>query len=116
MQRVTISVPAQTYDAVIENGLIHHTGELLRSMLGSQRKLFVVTVEPVRRKWGRKLMASLTTAGFAANIMEMENGERYKRLATVEALAEKSVSLGAERSAVFLALGGGDAPLGVLRG
>src|ERR1700733_13389227 len=54
MQRVTISVPAQTYDAVIENGLIQHTGDLLRSMLGSQRKLFVVTVDQVRRKWGKK--------------------------------------------------------------
>jgi 3-dehydroquinate synthase len=107
MKRITISVPAHTYDAVIEDGLIEHTGELLRSLLGTQQKLFVVTVEPVRRKWGKKLMAALTGAGFAAQILEMENGEHYKRMSTVEGLAEKLVSLGAERSAVFIALGGG---------
>jgi 3-dehydroquinate synthase len=107
MRRVTISVPAHIYDAVIENGLIEQTGEFLRQMLGTQRKLFVVTVEPVRRKWGKKLMASLTGAGFAAHMLEMEDGERHKRMSTVEGLAEKLVSLGAERSAVLLALGGG---------
>jgi 3-dehydroquinate synthase len=107
MRRVTISVPGHTYDAVIENGLIEQTGDLLRQMLGTQRKLFVVTVEPVRRKWGKRLMASLTGSGFAAQILEMEDGERHKRMSTVEGLAEKLVSLGAERSAVLLALGGG---------
>ena len=58
----------------------------------------MVTVEPVRRKWGKKLMASLTGAGLAAKILEMQDGERNKRMATVEGLAEKLVSLGAERS------------------
>ena len=107
MKRVSISVPDCSYDAVIESGLIHQCGDLLRQMLGTQRKFFVVTVEPVRRKWGKKLMASLTGAGLAAQILEMQDGERHKRMATVEGLAEKLVSLGAERSSVLVALGGG---------
>ena len=54
MRRVSISVPAHTYDAVIENGLIEQTGELLRSLLGTQRKLFVVTVGTGARASGAR--------------------------------------------------------------
>jgi 3-dehydroquinate synthase len=107
MRRVKISVPSHTYDAVIEQGLLQHIGDLLRQTLGGKRKMFVVTVEPVRRKWGKKLIASLTAAGFEAHILEMQDGERHKRMSTVERLAEELVGLGAERSAVLLAFGGG---------
>ena len=107
MRRVRISVPGHSYEAVIESGLLDHTGDLLRQLLGAQRKLFVVTVAPVRRRWGKKLLASLASAGFEAHILEMENGERHKRMSTVEQLAEKLVSLGAGRNAVLIALGGG---------
>jgi len=37
----------------------------------------------------------------------MPDGERYKRIATVEALAEKLVTLGADRNAAIVAFGGG---------
>jgi 3-dehydroquinate synthase len=75
--------------------------------LGDRRRLFVVTVPPVRRRWGQKLLASLSAAGFAAKIVEMPDGERHKKLATVEALSEKLSRLGADRSAVIVAFGGG---------
>ena len=66
-----------------------------------------MTVPPVRRKWGKKLMASLAAAGFTAKILEMPNGERHKRLATVEKLAEQLSRLGADRNSVIVAFGGG---------
>jgi 3-dehydroquinate synthase len=69
--------------------------------------LFVVTVQPVRRRWGKKLMTSLSAAGFTARVIEMRNGERHKKLATVEQLAEKLTRLGADRNAVIVAFGGG---------
>src|SRR5437868_9975199 len=52
-------------------------------------------------------MASLTAAGFAAKLLEMKDGEPYKKLATVEALAEKMLRLGADRDAMIVAFGGG---------
>src|SRR5882724_4880426 len=39
--------------------------------------------------------------------LEMADGERFKRLATLEKLAESLVKLGADRSATLIALGGG---------
>ena len=107
MTRVQVILPARSYDVIIENGLLTTSGDYLRQLLGERRRVFVVTVAPVRRKWGRKLKVSLSAAGFEAEFIEMPNGERYKRLSTVEALSEKMTRLGADRRAVVLAFGGG---------
>ena len=107
MTRMKVTLPARSYDVIIENGLLASAGNQLRQLLGERRRVFVVTVAPVRRKWGRKLMASLSVAGFEAEFIEMPDGERYKRLSTVEALSEKMTRLGADRRAVVLAFGGG---------
>ena len=107
MTRVTITTSARSYDAVIEHGLLMRAGGQLRAVLGNGRSLFVVTVSPVRRRWGKKLMASLLSAGFTAQLVEMRDGERYKKVSMIEQLAEKLTRLGAERSAVIVAFGGG---------
>jgi len=107
MIRVNIGIPRCPYEAAIESGLLARTGAHLRTLLGDRRRLFVVTVPPVRRRWGQKLLASLSAAGFATKIVEMPDGERHKKLATVEALSEKLSRLGADRSAVIVAFGGG---------
>jgi 3-dehydroquinate synthase len=114
MSRVTIALPPHPYDAVIENGLLQRSGETLRDLFKviftvntSNRSLFVLTVSPVRRKWGKKLLASLSSAGFTAKILEMPNGERHKKLATVEKLCEQLSRLGADRNSVIIAFGGG---------
>ena len=82
-------------------------GARLREELGGREQLFVITVAPVRRKWGKKLRAALSGAGFETHWVEMPDGERSKKLATVEQLAEKLVRLGADRDAVVVAFGGG---------
>jgi 3-dehydroquinate synthase len=125
MTRVTIAVRPRPYDAIIETGLLERAGEQLcevlrvaraplrqaqgRPLLASAdcKQLFVVTVSPVRRRWGKKLMTSFLSAGFKAQLVEMRDGERFKKLATVEQLAEKLTHLGADRNAVIVAFGGG---------
>jgi 3-dehydroquinate synthase len=107
MTTVNIAVQPRPYEARIESGLLARSGDMLRRLFPERRGLFVVTVAPVRRKWAKKLIASLTTAGFEAKILEIPEGERSKRLATVEELAEKLARLGADRNAVILAFGGG---------
>jgi 3-dehydroquinate synthase len=107
MTRVTIAVQPRPYDAIIENGLLERAGEQLRSVVENRQHLFVVTVPPVRRRWGKKLMTSLSSAGFKARLIEMRDGECAKRLATVEELAERLTRLGADRDAVIVAFGGG---------
>jgi 3-dehydroquinate synthase len=105
--RITISAPFRPYQAIIESGLLQGAGAHLREILGEHKKLFVVTVPPVRRKWGKTLMASVAAAGFTAKVLEMKDGEPHKKLATVEELSEKLSRLGADRDAVIVAFGGG---------
>jgi 3-dehydroquinate synthase len=114
MIRVTIAVPPRPYDAIIENGLLERAGEQLREILRvistesrDRNPLFVVTVPPVRRRWGKKLMTSLSAAAFTARVVEMRDGERSKKLGTIEQLAEKLTRMGADRNSVIVAFGGG---------
>src|SRR6266550_2651306 len=107
MIRVTVAVEPCPYEAVIENALVERVGACLRELLLGNGRVFVITVPPVRRKWGKKLQASLTAAGFMAKLVEMRDGERFKQLSTVEELAEKLARLGAGRNSVLVAFGGG---------
>jgi 3-dehydroquinate synthase len=107
MPQATIHVLPQPYQAWIENGLLARAGSLLRELLPHSSRIFVVTVPPVRKRWGAKFVASLKAGGFAPQLLMMPDGEPSKRLATVEALSEKLARLGADRKSVIIALGGG---------
>jgi len=107
MTTVRVEVQPRPYEVSIESGLLSKAGEILRSLLPETSKLFVVTVPAVRRKWAKKLTQSLSSSEFDAKLIEMPEGERFKRLSTVEQLAEKLVRLGADRNCAVVAFGGG---------
>jgi 3-dehydroquinate synthase len=107
MPQVTIHVAPRPYQAWIENGLLARSGSVLADLLPQASRIFVVTVPPVRQRWGTKLVRSLKAAGFAPQVLSMADGEPSKRLSTVERLADKLIHLGADRKAVLVALGGG---------
>ncbi len=107
MAQVTIHVPPRPYQARIENGLLARSGNLLAELLPQASKLFVVTVPPVRRRWGAKLVRSLTSAGFKPQVVLIPDGEPAKKLRTIEIMAERLSRLGADRKAVLIAFGGG---------
>jgi 3-dehydroquinate synthase len=106
MIRIPVRTPSRSYQVLLGSGLLARAGEVLGKLVG-RRHVFVVTVPPVRRSWGKVLLQSLAEAGMQANTLEMADGEPFKRLATLEKLAESLVKLGADRSATLLALGGG---------
>ncbi len=107
MAQVTIHVPPRPYQARIENGSLSRAGTVLAELLPRASKVFVVTVAPVRRRWGAKLVRSLVSAGFKPQVIQMPDGETAKKLKTIETLAERLSRLGADRKAVLIALGGG---------
>ena len=107
VRRISIRVRPRPYDVLIEHGLLSRAGKLLESILGRRARCFVVTTPSVRRRWGKELDASLKHAGLEAVIFEVAEGERYKTLAMVEALAEKLLSRRADRRSVVIAFGGG---------
>ena len=107
MPQATIHVLPRPYQAWIENGLLTRAGSVLSELLPQASRIFVITVPPVRKRWGAKFIASLKASGFVPEVIMMPDGEPSKRLATVEVLTEKLARLGADRKAVIIALGGG---------
>jgi 3-dehydroquinate synthase len=106
MIRIPVLTHSRSYQVLLGSGLLARAGEHL-GKLGGGRRVFVITVPPVRRRWGKILLQSLAEADMQAVALEMADGERFKRLATLEKLAESLVKLGADRSATLIALGGG---------
>src|SRR5215467_3434294 len=106
MIRIPVSTSSRSYIVLLENGLLARAGKQLTKILKT-RRVFVVSVPPVRRRWARVFLKSLSDSGFEAQILDMPDGERAKRLSTLERLAETMVKLGADRGCACVALGGG---------
>jgi 3-dehydroquinate synthase len=106
MIRIPVAAPSRSYEALLENGLLSRAGEHLRPFLAGKRA-FVITDPPVRRRWGKVLLKALSEGGIEASALTMPDGERFKRLATLEKMADRLVKLGADRDSVLIALGGG---------
>jgi 3-dehydroquinate synthase len=106
MIRIPVTTPSRSYEVLIGSGSLARAGESLGGLLAG-RKAFVVTVPPVKKRWAKVLMQSLAAAGIETTLLGMPDGERAKRLSTLEKLAEQLVKSGAERGAVLVALGGG---------
>src|SRR5271157_3495688 len=107
MISIPVTTPSRSYDVLIGSRLLARAGESLGKFL-ENRRAFVVTVPPVRRRWAKPLLQSLAAAGIEATLLEMPDGERSKRLSTLEKLAEKLVKQGADRDVTLIALGGGE--------
>jgi len=106
MISVPVATPSRSYEVLIGSGLLTRAGECLGKIL-ENRRAFVVTVPPVRRRWAKVLLKSLAASGIETGLIEMPDGERSKRLATLEKLAGKLVRQGADRGVTLIALGGG---------
>src|SRR6266536_2971930 len=107
MVRIPVNTASHNYEAIIERGVLSRAGSILKELYAGTPPLYIVSVPPVRRRWGKVLLQSLSNAGFAPKTIEMRDGERFKRLSTVESLAEDLLQAGADRKAVVLAFGGG---------
>ncbi|MGA7561440.1 MAG: 3-dehydroquinate synthase family protein, partial [Terriglobales bacterium] len=106
MISIPIATPSRSYEVLIGSGLLTRAGECFGKFL-ENRRAFVVTAPPVRRRWLKVLTKSLSASGIESSVLEMPDGERSKRLSTLEKLAEKLVKQSADRGATLLALGGG---------
>src|SRR5690348_8733522 len=107
MLRIPVAVKPRPYEALIENGLLDRAGDCLRELFPEAKRCFVITMPSLRRRWANKLTKSLSAAKFETKLLQMPDGERHKRMVTVEELAERLVHMGADRSAFLIALGGG---------
>jgi 3-dehydroquinate synthase len=102
MPTYQVVTPQRCYAAIVERGEIGRAAQYIPPKTG---KIFVVTTEDVWRHAGPQLAAGL--AGVSYDVLHLPGGEEQKRLVHVEQLAERMVQLGADRSSMVIAYGGG---------
>jgi len=98
MPSFRVETPGRSYDAMVERGAVRRVSDFLPRKHG---KIFVVTTPDV---W------DLYRAAFTEiphNVIFFPGGEAKKRLSEVEAMADKMLAAGADRSSVVVAFGGG---------
>jgi 3-dehydroquinate synthase len=102
MPTFRVVTPQHSYSAVVERGVIASAAQYLPPKSG---KVFVVSNEDIWRHQGGRVAAALS--GVAHEVLFLPGGEDQKRLAPLELLADRMVELGADRTSVVVAFGGG---------
>src|ERR1017187_5583065 len=102
MPTYQVQTPQRRYSAIVERGVIGQAADFIPPKTGM---IFVVTTEDVLGHAGAEVASGL--AGVSYHVLHLPGGEEQKRLAHVEQLAEEMVQLGADRSSMVIAYGGG---------
>jgi len=102
MPTFRVETPPVSYDVVVERGILQRAAQYLPAKAG---KIFVVSTDDVWRHQCARVENGL--AAIPHEVLFLPAGEDHKRLAPVEQLAEEMVRLGADRSSVVVAFGGG---------
>jgi 3-dehydroquinate synthase len=92
---------------LVERGLLGSAAKALRALLPQNARVFVLTSAPIAKHWAKPLRKSFNKPGRELELLTMPDGERNKRLAQLEKLADQMVRAGADRQSALLALGGG---------
>ncbi|MDQ6759992.1 MAG: 3-dehydroquinate synthase [Acidobacteriota bacterium] len=102
MPSFQVQTPQRTYAVVVERGVLQHLREFVPPASG---RIFVITTEDVWLLHGGPVAIALQKVDY--EVLYFPGGEPRKRLGEVEILAERLASLGADRSSLIVAIGGG---------
>jgi 3-dehydroquinate synthase len=102
---ISLTTPTASYDIVIDAGLLRTLHTRLRKLTkGKPFRPFIVTSPEIWGLWSKQVNASFPEP---PTVLFLPSGERHKRLAAIESLAEQLATAGADRDSLLLALGGG---------
>jgi 3-dehydroquinate synthase len=102
MPSFRVETPQHSYSAVVERGGIASAAQYLPPHAG---KVFVISSQEIWRHQGGRLAGALSAIPY--ELLFLPGGEDQKRLAPLELLADRMVELGADRTSVVVAYGGG---------
>jgi 3-dehydroquinate synthase len=106
MTPIVIQAGHQSYEALVGPHLLEQAGALLAPQLRG-RDCVIVSDENVAALFAQTLGQSLTSAGFKSTIITIPAGEKSKTLGEAEAICNRMIEAGLDRSSFLVALGGG---------
>ena len=102
---IHLATPSATYDIHIGRNLLAGLRtRLVKLAAGKSFRPFIVTSPNIWKLWSEKVLASFPEK---PTVLFLPAGEKHKRLAAVETLAEQLARAGADRDALLVAFGGG---------
>jgi 3-dehydroquinate synthase len=104
---IHLKTPSASYDITIASGLLKTLAARLKKLKGGKPyRVFIVTSPEIWGLWGKQVLASFGKSE-QPTVLFLPAGERYKRMRTLESLAEQLAEAGADRDALLVAFGGG---------
>ncbi len=94
------------YDVLVQEGGLDIFGEMLK-LREIGPSLLVVSDTNVAPLYADRVLASLQTAGYAANKLVIPAGEAYKNIETVSSIWRGCLDANLDRKSTIIALGGG---------
>ena len=106
MKKVRVRLGINSYDILIDSGLLPQTGARLKE-IGFSGRVVIITDPTVKKLYGDTLKQTLDDSGFETLLLEVPEGEEQKSLETAGRLYYELTDFYAERTTPILALGGG---------
>ena len=105
MEKIHINLGKDSYDIVIDSGLIRHAGDAVSSLTGAHDAA-IITEDGIDRLYGMDLVKSLESAGIRAQMIVVPSSEKSRSLSIVNRVYGALVDFGLPSDGVLIALGG----------
>jgi len=105
MRKLEINLSTTKYDIVIENGLLSHCVDYIKTVY-SNKKIYIVTDDNVEKLYLKTVMDSLATA-YDVDYVVIPHGEESKTINVYANICESLIEKGVKRGNLLVALGGG---------
>lgn len=106
INKLTVGLGQRSYSINVGCDCLNSIGKSLTA-IDFPRHVVVVSNTTVAPLYAQRVMFSLSTAGFVAELIEVADGENFKTAATLNDIYTKLLEFGCDRSSGIVALGGG---------
>ena len=104
--KLRINLRENSYDIIIEHGLLSELGALISKKFGKP-KTFIVTDSNIAAHWLKQTIESLSAQGMSPKVLEVPVGESTKSFINLEKIIDQLLESKVDRDSVLIALGGG---------
>jgi len=103
---ITIEAGAQSYDAIVESGLVESIGALVSGKI-LRRRCVIISDENVAPLFAERVTESLRREKFEPSVIVVPPGESSKSLVQAGEICQRMIAAGLDRQSFIVALGGG---------
>ena len=105
--RIVVEAASATYPVVLSNTALEDLGLCIRAEMTDVTKVIVIADAFVLAHYRAVLDQTMADAGIECSVLPVQPGEASKSVSVWEALINKVLAMGVDRSTPIVALGGG---------